>query len=146
MLIWEEDSGSALKNEEVLRAVEERLGHPFPDSFIAVIKLKNGAYFSKQDFSVETPDGIEEKSVATLLNLEGSSDEAESMLGMWTTLQEEYGIDHAIVPFAMDGGGNLTCLDFSSGSEPSVVYWQHDAEWPPLQIARNFSSFLDLLV
>lgn len=83
--------------------------------------------------------------MALLLDIEGSVDEPESVLGMWQVLREEFNVKDSIVPFAIDGGGNLTCFDFSSQPEPTIVYWQHDSACLPIKIAQSFEAFIDLL-
>ncbi|PIG95909.1 SMI1/KNR4 family protein [Deinococcus sp. UR1] len=145
MEIWEQDSGRALSTEEHLRSIEDTVGQPFPADYLDVLRTHNAAYFERQEFPVVTPDGSEDKSVAVLLSADGDEMDAESVLGQWRTLQDEYGLEPHVVPFGMDGGGNLVCFDFSDDGEPAVVYWQHDETWPPILVADSFTEFLQQL-
>lgn len=145
MKIWEDDSGRALVSEEQLKLIEDSVGQAFPAGYMDVIRTRNAAYFERQEFPVVTPEGPEDKSVAVLLNADGDESDAESMLSQWRTLQDEHEIGPHIVPFGMDGGGNLVCFDFSAPSEPAIVYWQHDETWAPIQVAGSFKEFLQQL-
>ncbi|GGS05635.1 SMI1/KNR4 family protein [Deinococcus sedimenti] len=145
MEIWEQDSGRALGSREHLRSIEDTVGQPFPADYLHVLQTHNAAYFERQEFPVDTPDGPEDKSVAVLLSADGDEMDAESVLSQWRTLQDEHGLEPHVVPFGMDGGGNLVCFDFSAEGEPAVVYWQHDETWPPLPVAESFAAFLQQL-
>ncbi|MDR6221534.1 SMI1/KNR4 family protein [Deinococcus soli (ex Cha et al. 2016)] len=145
MEIWEQDSGRALDSLEHLRSIEDAVGQPFPADYLHVLETHNAAYFERQEFPVITPDGLENKSVAVLLSADGDEMDAESVLSQWHTLQDEHGLEPHVVPFGMDGGGNLVCFDFSADGEPAVVYWQHDEMWLPIRVADSFTSFLHQL-
>lgn len=145
MGIWEEGSGRPLANQVHLRIIETTLGQTFPTDVLAIFQTHNAAVFELQMFPVVTPDGPEDKSVAVLLDAGGDETHAESLPSQWRMLQTEHGIASHIVPFGMDGGGNLVCLDFSAAPEPAVVYWQHDEVWAPLRVAERFADFLQHL-
>ena len=145
MTIWEPGSVRALASPADLRRIGNAVGQRFPATYLAVLDTHNAASFDRQDFMVVTPDGLEEKSVAVLLRADGDELDAESVLSQWMTLHGEHGLAPHVVPFAMDGGGNLVCFDFSANGEPAVVYWQHDEPWPPLRVAGSFAAFLHRL-
>ncbi|MFT2721976.1 SMI1/KNR4 family protein [Deinococcus sp. A31D244] len=142
---WEAGSGRALISLAVLRLIEDAVGQPFPADYLEVIRTRNAAYFERQDFPVSTPDGPEERSVAVLLSADGDETDAESVLSQWRTLQDEHGFGPRVVPFGMDGGGNLVCFDFSAAGNPAVVSWQHDEAWEPIRVAESFAAFLERL-
>jgi len=43
-----------------------------------------------------------------------------------------------------DGGGNLYCVDTKSGTEPVVVFWDHnlDSDQEPEREAESFEEWL----
>lgn len=137
-------SGRPLTSMAALACIEGVLRQSFPADYLEVIRTRNAAYFERQAFAVVTPHGPEQRSVAVLLSADGDETDAESVLSQWRTLQGEHGFGPHVVPFGMDGGGNLVCLDFSAG-EPAVVSWQHDEAWAPIQVAASFAAFLEQL-
>ena len=52
-----------------------------------------------------------------------------------------------VIPFSMDGYGNLICLDFrETPDHPTVVFWDHEkCDDPPLYVASSFTDFLNKL-
>ena len=78
--VWEAGSGRALISLAVLRLIQDAVGQPFPAEYLEVIRTRNAAYFERQAFSVVTPDGPEERSVAVLLSADGDETDAESVL------------------------------------------------------------------
>lgn len=138
-------SGRPLTSMDALQCIEGVLRRSFPADYLEVIRTRNAAYFERQDFPVSTPDGPEERSVAVLLSADGDETDAESVLSQWHTLQGEHGFGPHLVPFGMDGGGNLVCFDFSAEGEPAVVSWQHDEAWAPIRVAESFAAFLERL-
>ncbi|WP_373290930.1 SMI1/KNR4 family protein [Deinococcus radiotolerans] len=128
-----------------MQLIERAVGRLFPENYLHVIRTQNAASFERQEFPVVTPDGPEDKSVAVLLSADSDEMDAESVPSQWRTLQDEHGLEPHVVPFGMDGGGNLVCFDFSAEGEPAVVYWQHDETWPPLPVAESFAAFLQQL-
>ncbi|GGR75382.1 hypothetical protein GCM10008959_40600 [Deinococcus seoulensis] len=78
--VWETGSGRALISLAALHLIEDAVGQPFPAAYLEVIRTRNAAYFERQAFSVVTPDGPEERSVAVLLSADGDETDAESVL------------------------------------------------------------------
>ncbi|CAO1295871.1 unnamed protein product [Diamesa hyperborea] len=81
------------------------------------------------------------------------SDEVETMEWMWKNRNNdtELPFPNNIVPFSLDGGGNLICFDYRkniSTNEPEIVVWHHEGagtEGELSFVANSFDEFLDML-
>ena len=63
-------------------------------------------------------------------------------------LHHHHDVPRAIIPIAVDGGGDYMCLDYrQSATEPGVVYYSHEA--PPehslCHLADSSTAFLAML-
>jgi hypothetical protein len=68
---------------------------------------------------------------------------AWSYLSSWSAHQ----LLPTLIPIAVDGGGNLLCLNYCGASEPEVVLWYHELEGTAGLhfVAVTFRDFLAVL-
>ena len=104
----------------VLDGAELLLGVSFPPAF-REIALRHDGTCGDCEFSV--PGSAVPGAIGSWLSfLPWAQDNVWSTLATWP----EHGLPQSVVPFGTDGGGNLVCLDYRTGSSPGVVIWHHE--------------------
>jgi hypothetical protein len=81
-----------------------------------------------------------ESCVGVLLSF--AADDPESIFAVYESMRSFLPL--GAVPIADDGGGDFVCLDYSSGTTPTIGYWHH-GEDSLVSVAPNFTAFLEML-
>ncbi len=119
--------------------VEKRVGVNFPEKYVALMQEHNGGRIENNEFVYKDINGDTNTGSVNMLNL--------------FDLLKEY-IDppeffpKGLVPFADDGGGDLTCFDYRGCKEnPPIVFWVcGDEEGDGIHfVANNFDEFINIL-
>lgn len=134
---------------DVIGEHERMLGIKFPDDFRAVIQTCSGGQpQERSEFWIDHPaHGRLGSGLGALVTFD-PADENDGILATTRDLRRYHGVPSAIIPIAVDGGGDFMCLDYSeSMSAPSVVYYSHEAplETAFCHLAASFTEFLAML-
>lgn len=124
---------------EDISFAEERLGIIFPKSYKDLIQQHSGGNVIKDSFTYKESNG--ELSFGSVY-----------MLNLFEILEKYFDppefFSKGLVPFADDGGGNLTCFDYRKCSEnPPIVFWVHeDDEGEDIHfVASDFEDLMEKL-
>ncbi len=138
-------SGGAVLDEQTVSDAETQLGVTFPQDFRLIVSGYDGAQPKPNRFRYWDPNLGSEvgDSIGPLLSLR--TDRAENLFVVLTWLSDQ--LPENVIPIADDGGGNFLSLDYRGGSEPRVVFWDHerDGEDAVIPLAASFSAFLAML-
>jgi hypothetical protein len=130
--------------DEQIAAVERVVQKRFPDDFREFVKRFSGGAPNETDFEFsDGRDGTFFASAGQFLTF--IPDDRNYVLAC-VNRTEFFPAD--LLPFAVDGGGNLTCLDFRFSESPSVVFWHCGRRGLTDEIspvARDFTEFIGLL-
>lgn len=135
------------KEEEVL-FIEKHIGIKLPQSYIALMLQHNGGNVVNSNFIYldKYNKDIEIGSIGTMLHLTWNEYPYDSVWGLYSNPPEFF--PKGLIPFADDGGGNLTCFDYrKTKKEPPIVFWVHDEpEGEDIHfIADSFEEFINML-
>jgi len=145
MFFQNKDPAEVPFREELVAAAELSLGVKLPESYIQLLRMRNGG--RPVNRRVCTPfrtswsrDGFEIHSIIGIGSSLGIDGEYGSryMIAEWD--YPDVGIVIASTPSA---GHDTVMLDYSKGGEPSVIYVDEDRV--PRAIAPNFAEFLAAL-
>ena len=123
---------------------ENILGINLPNDFKEVVKNQDGASPNHPalDFC-----GMKEKVFSGLIPLLEPNYYSASIVE--TINSYEIPFPEGIIPFGQDPFGNLYCFDYRGKVEPTIVYWDHEAEmsyeFQFCLVADTFSAFLNKL-
>jgi hypothetical protein len=132
--------------ENMIRGTELLFGVTFPADYRACVRANHGGHPDPRDFTVRGVTGTWGSCLAVLFSLDWRRPS-----NVWTVLADltiDAQLPDKLFPIAEDGGGDLLCLDFRSGTEPPpVVYWSHEVggEEGVYSVADSFSELLTLL-
>jgi len=132
-------TGSATR--EQIEGAELLLGIRFPSLYHDFIARYGGVY-GDADFPV--PGTEYPASVGLWLSLSPWERQSLwSILASWS----EHELPPKIVPFGLDGGGNLLCFDYRLSPNPKVAFWYHELEGEDglHLISETFEGFLGTL-
>lgn len=131
--------------DEDITAIENTVGHRFPDDYREFAKHYSGGSPNERDF--EFPDdvaGTFYASASEFFSLRLNDDG-----NLLSQMEQTEFLPSDLIPFARDGGGNYICLDLRSGStRPPVVFWHNGRRGLGDEIsfvAKSFSDFVELL-
>lgn len=121
--------------------LELLLGVKLPESYRALLARYNGAYGGAK-FPV--PGTEYPGSIGLWCSvLPWDPESVWGILNIW----EANHLPRALVPFGIDGGGDVLCFDYRESEAPSVVVWYHELSGADgvHQIAPSFTDFLKVL-
>lgn len=133
---------SQLSREDVSKA-EEALCISFPADYVDCVLLKNGGQPVPDTFDF---GGKQEAVFNSLIDL--NIRENRNVLEVHNRLKER--LPDNVIPFADDPFGNYLCFDYRAGSEPSIVFWDHEESRGSGSsevrfVSNSFSELLDML-
>ena len=143
----------------LIKEFENKIGFKFPRSYIEIVSEYDAGrvanHKSAFQFFSNLIDEIEIYGLGCFLMF-GKPDSGgiSTMNYYWDTRNEDpdYPFPDNVVPFGLDGGGNLICFDYRDNlktSEPKIVVWHHEGCHSPeteiSYVANNFDEFLDML-
>lgn len=140
-LTWFSDPSPATEADVI--SIETAIGIRFPPDYLDFVKTFGGGAPNESDF--EFPD----KSVGVFHAAVGEFLTAlpEHPLNILSCTRRTEGLPMRLVPFAIDGGGNLICFDYRSvGLQISFLH--HGRCGFPDEIsfvAPSFARFVDML-
>jgi hypothetical protein len=140
--LWQEDH---IVPDEMINAVENKLGVKFPDDYIMVVKTNQGKT-PWQPSSVKVRNGIDV--VSTLLHFENYSKEPKydiySVIKQHELLSEEQ--SSKLIPFQKSDGSSVFCFDYRTTEiNPPIVFVNSDIEGEEaiIPVANSFTDFLE---
>lgn len=145
---WFQRSSCTISN---IKLLEERLSIVFPVKYINIMMVHNGGYLIKNMFDyydIYKSKMIKGNDVGLFLKIDlKTTDPFEETVENYTSDPPEF-FPAKLVPFAVGGGGNLTCFDYRNSTDnPNVVFWCHyDNEGEDVHfVANTFEEFLSIL-
>jgi cell wall assembly regulator SMI1 len=171
--IWNENfkrDGCLMEDIDML---QEKMAVSFPKLYVEMMLIQNGGTLNKNEF--ECFDRYRTKKIyssAVFLKIdslstkESEADAVERYLYLidhphsknfskhsyesieWYLLDTPEFFPENLVPFAVDGGGNLTCFDYrNTKKDPPIVFWCHDdPDGEDVHfIANSFEEFINML-
>lgn len=144
-LVWEGCKGGV--TEEMLAAVEKRLGVMFPVEYRQLVTQCQSGAPERSHFYYDDPrHGRSGGGLGVMLMIDPAYD--DSILRTLEMLAHDDQMPEGVIPFAEDGGGDMMCFDFRTRPDaPSVVYWAHERnkEESVFPLADSFMDFLAML-
>ena len=152
---WEEDNENPKKlTDKMIEKAEKRLGYKLPESYIELLKAKNGGYPINTCFPIKEKTSWAEDHIAieTICGIgveDGIDDEYGSLYMIEEWGYPEIGIVICTCP---SGGHDTVMLDYSDcekNGEPKVVHVDTETENDEPKItllAENFEKFIKGLV
>ena len=142
---WEKGLKSLPASEKSFKKLENVICVKLPEFYVKCMKVHDGGYIAKDCFLYyDIYKGLQEKgSIGKKFKI--SSGE-ESVLEDLINPPEFF--QKGLIPFADDGGGNLTCFDYrKTKKDPPIVFWVHDdPEGEDIHfVANNFEEFVNML-
>lgn len=133
---------------EMIKAAEAKLGRTLPDSYVELLRFKNGGRPVRRCIRTTfrttwAGDHIEISAIRGIGGIWGI--DGDGPLSS-TAMIEEWGYPEVgiVICDMPSGGHDAIMLDYSSDNgEPGIVYIDEDRE--PRRIAESFSEFLNLL-
>lgn len=137
-------------SEEAVAAVENHFGIRFPKDFRSAFPSIHGASPAPSKFYLTSPRiGRMGTSLGAMLSLA-----PESMYYVPTVADAHEGegiLPRKVVPFGIDGGGDLVAFDFrADAANPTVVYVaiassEEHSDRHIIPLAESFTEFLNML-
>ena len=138
---------------------EHKISFKFPITYKSLISKYDGARILKHMDAFNFFSNLTNKKAAYgLARFLSFNEEDEENFSTMKNYWEDRNHDpdlpfpDKIVPFAIDGGGNLICFDYRhdiSTNEPKIVVWHHEGESGTAEelsfVANSFDEFLDML-
>jgi hypothetical protein len=143
--LWEDEKDAYFKgdfNQELLEKIQLELQVTLPESYINLMKKRNGFYLTKRYFPTSTPNSWANNSVHIDF-LFGIGEEPGILDTVY--LRKEWGISSKKLVIISAEPPMFICLDYRRRKNPSVLFLDVD-ENQEIQLAANFESFLHGLV
>lgn len=141
------DLGHGPVSAERIREIEEMLEIHFPQDYKDFIMPDQGVYCTPNEFLVEPESSFTFASGIGAFThfIPGISGYVIDLMDWTDDRRPDY-----LVPFAIEGGGDLVCFNFSipnSAGEPTIAYWSHEmtGENAVTHLANSFTEFMDML-
>jgi hypothetical protein len=109
---------------------EKLLGCKLSDSFLSFIRSHDGAVPEANTFKIGDKNGSGVRQFIPIIEIEKERSYIENISSM-------------AYPIATDDSGNFILIDESRGG--AVYFWDHEMPLEMIQLASNFSEFLDSL-
>ena len=128
--------------DEKIKQVENTFAIKFPSDFKKCVKDCNAGYPKPGCFYI----GFKGETFNNLLTFDLDSE--YSILKIFSTLKSR--LVEKVFPFARDPFGNYICFDYRSGSNPTIVFWEHetasiDKVSAITKVCNSYSELLDML-
>ncbi len=139
-LVWSEFNEKLSDNE--IMDVEKRLNVKFPQDYIDIVSVYDGAYPFPNKFKINDHEEI----FNNLLSFK--EDDYSNILERFNDISDR--VEGGIIPIAEDPFGNLICFDFRYNENPDVVFWDYekselDKNSAIIYIAKSFTELLNQL-
>lgn len=150
-MIWEPYLSYKLPQvtTEDCKNLERVVGHKLPEAYWEIVKLHQGQCPEPGTFII--PGTGAQEQVGVLLHIFSQSRvpapraQMYGVISQYKNMKRLYHPD--VVPFSNDTGGNRVAFDFRSGTEPSVVFANHNfaGDYGLSFVAPNFTALLKML-
>lgn len=142
--VWEEEVITPVTDDDLIQ-YEQLCGCKLPNDFKNYIKQNNGKVPAKAKVSRTMMKDV--GCDATLYTMFSFSPKdprnAFVQFKDFHDTEKGWGVTEKLCPFAMDGGGNMFCLDYQRGN-PVISFWNHE-ESKTTPISDTFSNFIESL-
>lgn len=139
--------------EEVIQKYEKYWRVTLPEAYRNMLMETNGGKPEKRNF----PCGSRSRMIVAFFCIlpDHNDDHAWADIDVVITQVEEritsdpdaYGC--TLIPIAELFAGDMVCLDYRKGGEPTVCVWYHEesGEWEPVteQVADSYEAFMNML-
>ncbi|MBD9477438.1 SMI1/KNR4 family protein [Pseudoxanthomonas sp. PXM02] len=130
-----------------LAVVEKSIGITFHRDYVDFLEGANGGIPKRQYFFLKGNEKVVERFLSVVEDYKSDPLGIYDIEVVWSQIEAR--LNDSLLPFASLFAGDFLCFDFSQGSEPSVVLWDHEnseEDTPELtSVASSFLEFLDLL-
>ncbi|MCP5304348.1 MAG: SMI1/KNR4 family protein [Chromatiaceae bacterium] len=133
--------------EELVEGVEKIVQFELPAEYVECVQKYHGAQPKHGRLEINAGGQPWEIGFGALLTLD-PLESNENVIQALSVLRKVHRIGASYLPFAVGGGGDYLCFDYSSGeSEPKVVFWFHEleAEEAIFPVANSFGELLAML-
>lgn len=134
--------------DDAVRAAEANLGRKLPESYLRLVRTKNGGMPKRSCFPTpyRTSWARDHIAIRAILGIGGDSGIDSELLGSHNLIREwGYPNVGVVICDTPSGGHDTVMLDYTvEGDEPAVVYVDEDRVARPL--APSFEAFLSGLV
>jgi uncharacterized protein Usg len=150
--------GSFLGNIDfsIIEEFENKIAFKFPKTYKEIVSRFDGARIVNKLDSFDIYSNLSEKNDTYGIGcfLAYNLNDRENIIYYWRDKDKnpEFPFPKNIVPFSLDGGGDLICFDYRhdvSTNEPKIVVWHHEGEPGTDEeisfVANSFDEFLDML-
>jgi hypothetical protein len=139
--------------EQMVRDAERRLGYKLPESYLQLIRSRNGGTPKRRCFPTQEPTSWAEDHIY-VCGIRGVGGEwgidSESLGSRYMIEEWEYPDVGVVIGETPSGGHDTVMLDYSECGpmgEPRVIHVETEVDEPEvLVIAANFQTFIDGLV
>jgi hypothetical protein len=145
MELWEEEFDDYFKDElnlVLLQKVQIELNVNLPESYISLMKKRNGFYLKKKYFPTSTPNSWANNSVHVDF-IYGIGEDPGLLDNIY--LRKEWGIRSKKLLIISAEPPMFICLDYRTKKVPSVVFIDVEQN-QEIKLAVNFESFINGLV
>ncbi|MEK5101159.1 SMI1/KNR4 family protein [Cytobacillus sp. FSL M8-0252] len=144
-ILWAEELDEYYKGEvdsELVENIQKELNMDLPDSYIQLMKKRNGFYFKNKYFSTDTPNSWANNSVHVDF-LYGIGQEPGLLDSLY--LRKEWGIRSKKLLIISADPPMFICLDYRKRKNPSVVFIDVEQN-QEIKLAKDFEEFINGLV
>lgn len=146
MIVFDDRINPRLISEQEIQEFEVEFNISLPRRYKNILKDHNGSVPEPSDFHIYHDGEKEEYGIGEFIELHTKDGEFGSVYDFAEILHNDNGISRKIIPFGVDGGGNLMCFDYrESEYEPKIVFWKHDEDRGLDFVSESFDKFLDNL-
>lgn len=143
--LWDErvdDNFQGELNEETLQKVQQLLQVKLPDSYIEIMKKRNGFYLTRNYYPTSVPNSWANNSVY-VSELRGIGEDSGLVNTIY--LRKEWGIrSKKLIIISVDSPAFI-CLDYRRRKNPAVIFIDTE-ENQEIKLADNFEEFINGLV
>lgn len=139
--------------DELIRSMEEELGYKLPESYIALMKHRNGGVPVNACFPTNEPTSWSEEHIAISGILGIGREKANSLGGEFGSLFmiEEWGYPNigVVICDCPSAGHDVVMLDYRKcgpTGEPEVIHVDQEADYEITFLAKDFETFIRGLV
>lgn len=155
--LWDGEGGDgyteAAPSDQLVASVEQELGFPLPDSYVALARIRNGGRLAEDRFRTARSNSWAADHIAVVGILAVGRTVPHSLCGPLGSpfMQEEWGYPRFGIGFAdtPTGGHQQLMLDYrdlGADGEPRVVWVDQGADYDDFLLAESFEAFVCDLV
>ncbi|MGE7981370.1 SMI1/KNR4 family protein [Solibacillus sp. NPDC093137] len=143
--LWEEELDDYFKGQidlEMLTKIQQELKADLPESYINLMRQRNGFYLKNKYFPTDTPNSWANNSV--YVDFLYGIGEGPGLLDNMD-IRKEWGIRNKKLLVISSDAPMFICLDYRKRKNPSVIFIDVDQN-QEIKLAEDFESFINGLV